>query len=346
MDIKLFQRGFAARLAAEDTPPDAPAQIFDVSVLTVGEAKTHGFLIDQKTLETALECLRGRKVKAFDNHYYFGASPADAVGVFEDFYIDGEKLRARTFTFFQSTAPETRAKLLEMARVCPEEFGTSIVADGGFVWIMSDGSEMATTLYAQKPAEAVSEMPVGRFTEISSIDFVSEPAANSDGLLAKQQILPQHNINPPTKEIPMQKALQTLSARFAGDAVKLSKAMTRLAALSEEPTDEQTKQIGDDVEKETEDEKLRARLDALEAENKELKDSNEKLKKQLEEKSASDEEDKDKAERLARSGAPEINLGTPPKAEMTAAEFDAKYTELCSRGDTVALQKLFYSQSK
>ena len=129
-----------------------------VSVITLGEARGHGMIVDETTLEQVRDCAQefrgGVKVKL--NH---GSGVEDIVGALQNFRIQGEKLMAdlhllRTHAEFDH--------LLEIARTMPDTFGLSISFSGQDEEI--DGTHFA------------------RCSELYSVDLVTEPAANPTGL--------------------------------------------------------------------------------------------------------------------------------------------------------------------
>lgn len=133
--------------------------IKDVSVITRGEAKGHGLMIDNQTILEVKKCAEtykdGLKVKL--NH----GSGVDAIcGLLKNFRLTEDKLIAdlhliKTHSEFQF--------LMELAQTIPDTFGLSI-AFSGKDEMTQDGKVFA------------------RCSEIYSADIVSEPAANPSGL--------------------------------------------------------------------------------------------------------------------------------------------------------------------
>lgn len=346
----IFQRNFSAVIPTEANATDVFA-FHDVAIISVGAALGHGFSIDAKSLETLLNCVKGRKVKAYNNHCW-SPNPSDALGVFEDFYIDGEKLKAKTFTFFKSTDATIREKLVEMAQVCPSEFGTSVRSDLAVVYVFDDGTEADAYQFRDKPENVVGDA-VARFIEIDSIDFVSEPAANGDGLFSakENQHLPTKT---QTKGKQMKKALSVFHNRFGGDGVKVQKALSRLVALSEDDiTEEKANELADEIEKEVADEQKDEQLKQLKTKLEEAEKTIADLKTKLEEaqkaeadaKAVADDE-KAKADALSKAGVSPIDTGSVAKADLSKAEFEQKYIELSQKGDTDGIRSLFAKYQK
>jgi hypothetical protein len=143
-----------------------------VSVITEGEAKGHGMIVDSTTLEQVKACAEtyvdGLRVKM--DHY----TGIDAmVGVLRDFVIDGPQLRADLYLIKNHDDFE---KILEMAENMPGSFGLSISFSGESE-VMEEG-----------------QIPSARCMEIYSADLVDQPAANPTGLF---QAMPEN----PTPEI-------------------------------------------------------------------------------------------------------------------------------------------------
>ena len=173
-----------------------------VSLLQVGEAKGHGVLIDDKSLESALEVL-GNKLPAFLTHA--GALGGDRlleqVGYFEGFYIDEDRLMAERFIAldsFKEDQPEKYRRLFDIAAQIPETFGISLVFESSLAWVLEDGTEEAYT-GEEPPAQLALPDPVVRFVSIASADFVDAPAANEEGLFTTNPAKPMAEQNPENK---------------------------------------------------------------------------------------------------------------------------------------------------
>ena len=130
-----------------------------VAVMTVGELKGHGMKATAKTLETLLEAVKDTTVRAYLTHNDGDADRLGReIGVFRNFRIDGDALRAdfRFLKAWTESATATYKKLLEMAETDPSLFGLSIVAYGK----------------KTKARELLVE-------SVASIDFVTQPAGNA-----------------------------------------------------------------------------------------------------------------------------------------------------------------------
>jgi hypothetical protein len=137
------------------------ATITDVSVITIGEAKGHGMLIDAQTLvevKAAAETYAGGlKVKT---DHYTGFN--EIVGTLKNFRIDGDQLRADLYLLKNHDATP---RILEMAELMPDTFGLSISFTG-------------------EHEETDNDVVYARCTEIYSADLVDAPAANPTGLFS------------------------------------------------------------------------------------------------------------------------------------------------------------------
>ena len=165
-----------------------------VSVITEGEAKGHGMIVDGVTLEQVKACAEtyvdGLRVKM--DHY----TGIDAmVGVLRDFQIDGLQLRADLHLI---KSHDDFEKILEMAETMPGSFGLSISFSGESedVEVPSDDSEEVEPNSGELPEGGVEIVRAARCMEIYSADIVDQPAANPSGLF---QAMPE-DINP--EEVP------------------------------------------------------------------------------------------------------------------------------------------------
>jgi hypothetical protein len=154
-----------------------------VSVITEGEAKGHGMIVDSVTLEQVKACaetyIDGLRVKM--DH----ATGIDAmVGVLRDFQIDGPQLRADLHLI---KSHEDFEKILEMAENMPGSFGLSISFSGESedVEVPYDDTEKVEPNSGELPPSvggSVEIVRAARCMEIYSADLVDQPAANPSGL--------------------------------------------------------------------------------------------------------------------------------------------------------------------
>ena len=155
------------RFSAVDTTriDEKTGVIYGVSLITEGPALGHGVFIDATTLQqvqaAAGNYAGGLKVKM--NH---GGGAGDIVGFIDNLRVAGQKLIG---DFHLLNSSEHRQYILEIATKIPDTFGLSIAFSG--------------------PAEVGSDKrKMQRCTEIYSVDLVSEPAANPDGLFSRMKL--------------------------------------------------------------------------------------------------------------------------------------------------------------
>ena len=155
----------------------------DVSIIQAGEAKGHGILVTQKSLQGAISLLQGKNLPAYITHTNaLGDRLTTEIGFFSGFYLDGDKIRARNFQAFESFRKYKREQyeqLFEMAHHLPEEFGISLVFEARLFWELNGGEEEEYSGRLERPEDALYELPSVEMISIQSADFVDNPAANS-----------------------------------------------------------------------------------------------------------------------------------------------------------------------
>lgn len=151
-----------------------------VSVITEGEAKGHGMVVDSVTIQQVKACAEtyvdGLRVKM--DHY----TGIDAmVGVLRDFVIDGIQLRADLHLI---KSHEDFEKILEMAETIPGSFGLSISFSGEEeeVEMPDDDAGEVEPNSGELPSGGTEIVKAARCMEIYSADLVDQPAANPTGL--------------------------------------------------------------------------------------------------------------------------------------------------------------------
>jgi hypothetical protein len=130
----------------------------NVSILTIGEARGHNLLIDEKSLEQALAVAQSMKrIKVTMGH---GAPVTGILGYIDGFRIEGERLMGDLTLFNTNEAQFVQ----HLAQVLPEGFGLSLTFSGA--------------------PEEVGGNRFARVTEIYDCSIVSEPAANPAGMFS------------------------------------------------------------------------------------------------------------------------------------------------------------------
>jgi hypothetical protein len=187
------------------------ATITGVSVITVGEAKGHGMLIDAQTLlqvKSAAETYSGG-LKVKTDHY---SGFNEIVGTLKNFRIDGDQLRADLFLLKNHDAT---ARILEMAELMPDTFGLSISFSG-----QHEESEDGTVF--------------ARCSEIYSADLVDAPAANDAGLFSVK-------VDSEKKAMDEKQIADAIAAALAPVIEEMAAMQAKLAALEYKPEDEAPK---------------------------------------------------------------------------------------------------------
>jgi len=144
---------------------DAEAGVIrGVSLISEGPALGHGVMVDARTLEqvkaAAEQYEGGLKVKLDHN-----SGAGDIIGYVDALRIEGKKLLG-DLNLLQNSPH--RGYVLEIAEKIPDTFGLSI-AFSGPVEMSADKKTM-----------------LQRCAEIYSVDLVSEPAANAEGLFERR----------------------------------------------------------------------------------------------------------------------------------------------------------------
>jgi hypothetical protein len=224
--------------------------ISDVSVITVGEAKGHGMLIDAQTLmevKRAAETYSGG-LKVKTDHY---SGFNEIVGVLKDFRIDGDQLRADLHLLKNH---EATPRILEMAELMPDTFGLSISFSG-----QHDESDGGTVF--------------ARCSEIYSADLVDAPAANPTGLFSAKVDSAKQAMDEKQFAEALSAALAPITEKLNAFEAFMADATTKFAALEAKPEDEMAVEVEiseDDSEDKSEDEAMSAKLSAEVAELKAL----------------------------------------------------------------------------
>jgi hypothetical protein len=190
------------------------ATIAGVSVITIGEAKGHGMLIDAQTLlqvkEAAETYSGGLKVKT---DHYTGFN--EIVGTLKNFVIDGDQLRADLYLLKNHDATP---RILEMAELMPDTFGLSISFSG-------QHEEQGETVFA-------------RCSEIYSADLVDAPAANPTGLFSAKVDSGKKAMDEKQFAEALAAALAPINDKLSAFEAFMTEASTKFAALEMKPEDE------------------------------------------------------------------------------------------------------------
>jgi hypothetical protein len=187
-------------------------KLSNVSILTIGEAKGHNLLIDQKSLEQALEVANSMKrIKVTMGH---GAEVSGILGYIDGFRIDGERLMGDLTLFNTNEAQFVQ----HLAQVLPEGFGLSLTFSGV-------PEEIAGNRFA-------------RVTEIYDISVVSTPAANPAGMFSAFTAVDMKKLqmNEASVEVKKEEIAPAVVAEVAAPAVEAPVVEVK-AELAEMPAD-------------------------------------------------------------------------------------------------------------
>ncbi|MEO8608903.1 MAG: hypothetical protein ABI690_13510 [Chloroflexota bacterium] len=154
------------------------------------EALGHGIQSDQKTLEIMLG-LSSRYSRGVKMHFGHTGMSENAMGRqiawAKGFHIDGDRL-IHDIHFMEQAAispafgQDPIEYILQMTESQPEDIGESVVIETEVVWTLPDGSEVDG--YAERPENALTDLPVMRPVTLYYVDVVADPALTRGGLLA------------------------------------------------------------------------------------------------------------------------------------------------------------------
>lgn len=201
-----------------------------VSLISVGEAKGHESFVDEDSLDTALSVLKEKmRLPAYITHRgaLFEDRLTREIGMFENFRVEGEQLKA-DFQAFESFMEDDKRKfnrLFELAEKMPDRFGLSIVFAGTRAWATPEGDVPMSYKDDERPEGALFEFPSIRVMEVSSADFVDSPAANERGLFSK--------IDNPTHSNMTKDELSKKTETLEAEKVELSEKLTELESKLE-----------------------------------------------------------------------------------------------------------------
>jgi hypothetical protein len=221
---------------------DAQAAVISgVSVITVGEARGHGMLIDEQTLlevKTAAETYSGG-LKVKTDHY---TGFDNIVGALKNFVIDGDQLRADLFLLKNHDAT---ARILEMAELMPDTFGLSISFSG-------------------EHEETGEGTVFARCSEIYSADLVDTPAANPTGLFSAKVDNAKKAMDEKQFAEALVAALAPINEKLSAFEAFMTEASTKFAALEAKPEKDMAVEVEiseDDAEEEDSSEDMKKKED-------------------------------------------------------------------------------------
>jgi hypothetical protein len=192
-----------------------------VSLISVGPALGHGLYVDQKSLETIIDELEGTKLPAYITHRgaLFEDRLTREIGIFTNFRVEDDRILGDFQAFDSFREDDTRKfnRLFELAEKMPEKFGLSIVFSADSTWATNVG-DVDTD---DKPDDALFAFPSIRVEEVSSADFVDQPAANQRGLFDKIDTKPVYKMTK-AELLELNQSLEADKAQLSEDNHQLS----------------------------------------------------------------------------------------------------------------------------
>jgi hypothetical protein len=159
-------------------------KLSNVSILTIGEAKGHNLLIDQKSLEQALEVANSMKrIKVTMGH---GAEVSGILGYIDGFRIDGERLMGDLTLFNTNEAQFVQ----HLAQVLPEGFGLSLTFSGVPEEIAGDRFARVTEIYDISVVSTPAANPAGMFSAFTAVDMKKLQMNEASVEVKKEEIAP------------------------------------------------------------------------------------------------------------------------------------------------------------
>jgi hypothetical protein len=159
-------------------------KLSNVSILTIGEAKGHNLLIDQKSLEQALEVANSMKrIKVTMGH---GAEVSGILGYIDDFRIEGERLMGDLTLFNTNEAQFVQ----HLAQVLPEGFGLSLTFSGVPEEIAGDRFARVTEIYDISVVSTPAANPAGMFSAFTAVDMKKLQMNEASVEVKKEEIAP------------------------------------------------------------------------------------------------------------------------------------------------------------
>ncbi len=187
--MQRFRLRAAAPASTEATPRiDREAGIIHgVAVMTAGEARGHGMLIDAATLNSTAAFINAREAGMKSRFTHPGMCDdgmGKKLGNVKNAKVIGDQVVADLhFSPSASKTPDgdLAGYVIDLAEEDPSAFGLSVVITGKQAWKLADGAEVQTR---ERPANATTDKPFLRPTGLAAVDVVDDPAANPSGLLA------------------------------------------------------------------------------------------------------------------------------------------------------------------
>lgn len=203
--------------AAQEAATGKPTVLRGVIVCQVGEAKGHGYHLDQAFCDQVVECAKGQAVKVRLDHPAEGETGKvlSIVGKASNFRIDGDKVRADV-ELFDVPASTTLQKLAQQAA---DLFGMSLDFAGKVGKEIKDGLKTITC------------------QAINALDFVEAPAATSALFAAQVDSTAQDN--PTAMKVTLTSKI--LGFLKLGEKPEEKDIIAKLEAVADQPDPEKAK---------------------------------------------------------------------------------------------------------
>lgn len=257
-----------------------------VSLISVGPALGHGLYVDSKSLDTIIDELEGTKLPAYITHRgaLFEDRLTREIGIFTNFRVKDDRILGDFQAFDSFREDDTRKfnRLFELAEKMPERFGLSIVFSANSTWA-TDVGDVDTE---EKPDDALFNFPSIRVEEVSSADFVDQPAANQKGLFDQVDSKPVY-IMTKAELLELNETLEAEKTQLTEDNLQLSAKVADAEAQAEAlqiQLAEPEAEVDTEAAAEDEDEmaELKKELEAAKEENASLQGKIEATEKELE----------------------------------------------------------------
>jgi len=211
-------------------------KLSNVSILTIGEAKGHNLLIDQKSLEQALEVANSMKrIKVTMGH---GAEVSGILGYIDGFRIEGERLMGDLTLFNTNEAQFVQ----HLAQVLPEGFGLSLTFSGVPEEVAGNRFARVTEIYDISVVSTPAANPAGMFSAFTAVDMKKLQMNEASVEVKKEEIAPAvvAEVAAPAVEAPVKAELAEMPADKPADKPEekmaeptLTDVVGMLTALSE-----------------------------------------------------------------------------------------------------------------
>ena len=162
--------------------------IYGVSAAQAVEALGHGLMLDGKTLEQIVALGNAAK-NGIKSRYTHPGLSSDGMGKhlgrMKNFRVEGDKAVGDVYlSSAASKSPDgdLAGYVMDLAEEDSAALGMSVSIGANLVWTLDNGSEVFAD--NERPANALTELPVARAVELYAVDVVDEPAANRDGMFS------------------------------------------------------------------------------------------------------------------------------------------------------------------